>query len=89
MALARSDLIAAWNCPVQSEKLTLAAGWLVEELAEAELLEAGLAAEPVAELVGLAGGVARLVEVHAAPASTVRPATSTDSRVVRRVGSTL
>ncbi len=81
--MALAELIAAWNCVLQSEKSMLAAGSAGDELAEAELLPAELA-----ELAELAGGVARSDEVHAALASSATPATSTDRRVKKRLAST-
>ena len=78
MVLALAELIAAWNCWLQSEKSMLAAGWLDDALAEAELLaDVGVPAE----VAVLAGGSARSVEVQAAVTSSAAPATSTDRRV--------
>jgi len=83
--LALDELIAAWNCALQSEKSMLAAGSVADGLAELAPVEpAELAdAELVVADVGVAG-VVRLPEVQAAVASSARPATSTDNRVVRR-----
>jgi hypothetical protein len=88
MVLALAELIAAWNCWLQSEKSMLAAGWLEDELAEAESLAELPAPADVAEFAVLAGGSAWSVEVHAAVTSSAAPATSTDRRVTGRVAGT-
>lgn len=86
MDLALAELIAAWNCVLQSEKSMRAAGSVADGLAEAEpLAEPAELAEPA---VLVTGGAARLGDVQAAPASSATPATSTDRRVRRRVGCT-
>ena len=78
--LARDELIAAWNCLLQSEKAMLAAGSVADGLADV-----GLA---VAVGAVVAGGVARLPEVQAAVPSSATAATSTDNRVVHEVTGT-
>jgi hypothetical protein len=88
MVLALAELIAAWNCELQSEKAIRAAGSLADGLVEA-VLAAVLDAVLPAELAVVAGAVARLVEVQAALASSATPARSADSRVAgRRVDGT-
>jgi hypothetical protein len=85
MVLALAELIAAWNCELQSEKAMVAAA---DGLADAPALDEPVAEEvPGVEVVVLAGEVARLAEVQAALTSTATAATSTDSRVARRWGS--
>lgn len=82
MDFALAEPIAARNCELQSEKTIRAAGSLDDVLAEPEAL-----AEPevlAAELAVVAGGVARLVLVQAALASSATPARSADRRVARR-----
>jgi hypothetical protein len=81
MVLALAELIAAWNCRLQSEKSIVAVGRLADELAEVELAELGA-------LVEVGGGVARLDEVQAALLSISTAAASTDRRVIRRLAGT-
>jgi hypothetical protein len=84
---ALAELIAAWNCRLQSEKAMLAAGSVADGLAAVEPVEPAAAGELAVPDV-LMAGVARLPEVQAAVASNARAATSTDNRVVRRVAGT-
>jgi hypothetical protein len=88
MDFALAELIAARNCGLQSEKAIRAGGSLDDELDD-ELDDVLAEVEALAaELAVVAGGVARLVLVQAALASSARPARSTDRRVERRVGCT-
>lgn len=80
--MARDELIAAWNCLLQSEKAMLAAGSLADGLADAD------ADVAVAAGVVVAGGFARLPEVQAAVPSNATAATSTDNRVVNEATGT-
>ncbi len=87
--MALAELIAAWNCLLQSEKSMLAAGWLAEDEADAEPDDAEPDDAEPDEVTVLAGGVvARSLEVHAAVASSARPAAITDRRVTGRMAST-
>jgi hypothetical protein len=86
MDLALAELIAARNCGLQSEKSMRAAGSVEDGLAEAEPLDEAELLDELAEVV--AGGVARLPEVQAAPASSATPATRADRRERRRLDCT-